>query len=77
MARKAYRTIEGIPGIARAGEYIVIDQNNPGILVGRWVHWDELSHIMLHESSLYPDPGFRESDQPKRAVRRRYPRLIS
>ena len=77
MSKKAYRTTEGIPGIARAGEFIVVDDDNPGILVGRWIHWGELPHVMLHESSLVVDPLFQESDRPMRSTRRRYPRLIS
>lgn len=49
----AYRTIEGIPGIARAGESIVIDPSNGGsILVGRWIPWSELPRLQKHEDAL-------------------------
>ena len=69
MTRKAYRTIESIPGIARKGESIVIDPENFGILVARWVPWSEYDHLMKHESSLCADPEY--SPPIRRKQRRR------
>ena len=77
MTRKAYRTTEGIPGIARAGEYIVIDKTNPGILVGRWLPWSDLARLMRHRSALSSDAEFQGFDQPKPPMRSQYLRLTS
>ena len=59
--RKAYYTIEGIPRIARKGESIVVDpRNKEGILVGRWVSWSELDHLMRHADSMRVDGEFEK-----------------
>ena len=59
--RVAYHTIEGIAGIARKDESIVIDPNNHSILVGRWVPWSEFPHLMKHENLLRVDGEFEKS----------------
>jgi hypothetical protein len=39
----APRPIAG--GLIQAGEFVIIDPENPGILVGRWLDWRHLSFI--------------------------------
>lgn len=41
-------------GLVEAGEFVVIDPENPGILVGRWLDWRHLPAIMKDRRSLLP-----------------------
>ena len=62
MARQSFRATESIPGIARKGDLIVVNSENPGIAVGRWVPWSELATIMKHTEAEQDD--YSVNDRP-------------
>ena len=59
MTYERWVVTEGIAGIASKDEVVIVDPANLGILVSRWVGWNQYPHRMKHRaclSSLYDNP---------------------